>query len=202
MDLNYICKTTKVLETYRKERFLDKYMGCEDEVLREVCFYIANVLLMWTGETLVGVKKDTKTEQIFQKFFIAIKKLIDTFLSNKKHLSALENDFISSIKYQGNIYRYIGTKKPNKKESSLMPHDSKIYVSWSKQFGNTYLLSKLPGKCTLLSCTIAGYNYGIDIQGFNDFFNKFQTIHIAKGDEQEVVFPTILNIIKCEIIRP
>lgn len=72
-----------------------------------------------------------------------------------------------------------------------------IFVSWSKNKEISYIESKLYGCMTRLYCNIPPNMVGFDLEGFQEFYNnKFASkIWIARGEEREVVFPTIKEMI-------
>ena len=54
-------------------------------------------------------------------------------------------------------------------------------VSWNKEEENAYLLSKLYGPVTKMTCVITEPLYGIDLE----------ILKCCRGTEREVIFPTI-----------
>lgn len=168
-----------------------KQDGFNAKVFSDICYYIADAFLYWTGHTYVGQPKDNQSEARFQDFFLSLCALID-FLTQIHDNTPLETDFIESVVYRGIVYRYLGTAG-KKNTRNIPPRYSDIYVSWSKNPQSYYIESKLHGKYTVMSCAIKPPLYGIDIEGFNNFFNTTYGEHvvIAKANEREVVFPTV-----------
>ena len=89
-----------------------------------------------------------------------------------------EKRVANSMLYSGTVYRYLGKNYPS--DEVVVPYYDGIYVSWSKQDGNSYLLSKFYGPVTKITCEIAEPMYGIDLD----------ILECTRGNEQEVVFPT------------
>ena len=172
------------------------------KIFMALCGDVANVMLEWTGCTYVGQRKDSETEEMYQKFWLSVKNFIDMLSTSKIKQSKIEKAFLQSIIYRGEVYRYLGYPSPNQRKA-IEPKYKDVYVSWSKNKGNTYLLTKLYGNRTLLSCIINAPYYGMDLESFNRFYNSNsrKKKYIAKGDEKEVVFPTKKDsIYKIEII--
>ena len=141
----------------------------------------------WTGHTYIGHKKCKLIRKAFQVFFEA---LYDFLLFCQRE----DNSFLHLLKkladdalYQGTIYRYLGhcSDDPDT-ESKVEPKYNSIYVSWSKKPNNHYIQSKLYGTKTLMTCVISEPYYGIDLEAFG----------VVRGDEEEVVFPTLQETIK------
>ena len=69
--------------------------------------------------------------------------------------------------------------------------------SYAKYASNTvwnyYLESKLYGKVTKLYCDIPSEQYGLDFEKFQEFINNNydEGFNISRGNETEVIFPTI-----------
>lgn len=140
---------------------------------------ITNVLNNWTGNTYVGQKKNKTIEKAFQSFFLELHSLL---LKLNEIKEPEIQSFVKKALYQGTLYRYLGygyAKGDTKKK--IEPVYNTIFVSWSKNSYNSYIESKLYGTLTLLSCNVSGNYYGIDLTAFG----------ISRGDEEEVVFPTI-----------
>lgn len=103
-----ILKVTQYMKYY-----IDNYSIIENErinLFEELCFDIACVLQEWSGNTYVGIKKEKKKKYIFQNFFICLNDLINYLTKNK--ISFLESEFLKYIKYNGKLYRYLGTGNP------------------------------------------------------------------------------------------
>jgi hypothetical protein len=101
--------------------------------------------------------------------------------------------------YHGTVYRYLGTHDSRniRKKRRMEPIYNKIYVSWSKSESNSYILSKLYGPATWMRATIQAPYFGIDIHGFELWCQRWygDSYYITRGDEREVVFPTIQECI-------
>ncbi len=139
---------------------------------------IKDILKIWTGETYIGKRKEKKVEKHFQLFFESLYDFISTC---KKSDFTLLQEFADESLYQGRIYRYIGILKDVKE-----PEYNNIYVSWSKNLQNTYIESKLSSDYVMIiTCDICDSYYGIDIEAFDE----------SRGEEREVVFPTIKELI-------
>ena len=94
--------------------------------------------------------------------------------------------FANDTLYHGTIYRYLGHCLENEIYDNIVePEYNDIYVSWSKNPTNSYIESKLYGTKTLLTCKIENNYYGIDLEAFC----------VVRGNEAEVVFPTIKETI-------
>lgn len=178
--------------------YIDNYSMIENErinLFEELCFHIASVLHEWSGNTYVGIKKEKTKKNIFQNFFILLNDLINYLDKNKT--SSLESKFLKYIKYNGKLYRYLGNGNFINKKKIIKPIYNGIYVSWSKEEKNSYIESKLYGKMTLLYCETSSKLFGIDLEGFQWFYNKTfnNNFYISRGNEREVVFPTIKETI-------
>ncbi len=148
---------------------------------------IYDVLDYWTGSTYVGRKKNKLIQDAFQSFFINLYSFLMTCKSSKSKQLIQYRKLAYKALYHGVVYRYIGHgDAEDELKTKVEPVYNDIYVSWSKKAGNSYLLSKLYGTKTLLTCEITEDNYGIDLEAFG----------VSKCDEAEVVFPTIKNLIK------
>lgn len=169
----------------------------DEELFKELCCSIAEALSYWSGETYVGCKKDSITQNIFQNFFEYLNSLIKYLSDNEEQLMKIEKDFIKKIKYKGIVYRYLGHGDLTECKKRINPEYNNIWVSWSKEKYNSYLETKLYGKKTRLYCNINNNYYGIDLEEFQKFCakNKLGNYYISRGDEREVVFPTIKELI-------
>ena len=143
------------------------------EDIEEICDF-------WTGNTYVGHPKNKKVKKAFQSFFESLMELLLKMKDSKK---AFEKRVANSILYRGTVYRYLGSTDSVKK--AIAPKYNKIYVSWSKNPENSYLESKLCGTMTWMSCNISAPYYGIDLEAIGS----------SRGNEAEVVFPTIKKCI-------
>ena len=90
-----------------------------------------------------------------------------------------ENRVANAMLYRCPVYRYLGHDYITDKV--VVPDYDGIYVSWNKEEENAYLLSKLHGPVTKMTCVIAEPLYGIDLE----------ILECCRGTEREVVFPTI-----------
>ena len=111
----------------------------------------------------------------FHSFF---EELVQLLLFMKDSGMLFEERVANAMLYRGNVYRYLGKNYPS--DEVVVPCYDGVYVSWSKQDGNCYLLSKLYGPVTKITCEIAEPLYGIDLD----------ILECTRGNEQEVVFPT------------
>lgn len=183
--LNEINRVTAQIKTVQKKLPTNDIM-CGDD---DFNIFIENVCLTlnyWTGHTYVGHKKGKSIQKAFQVFFEA---LYDFLLfcqrEDKSFLQPLK-DLADDALYQGTIYRYLGhCSDDNDAERKVEPEYNCIYVSWSKKPNNHYIQGKLYGTKTLLTCVVSEPFYGIDLEAFG----------VVKGDEAEVVFPTVKEMI-------
>ena len=150
-------------------------------MLSELRADINSVCDFWTGKTYVGTPKVDVIKNAFQSFFEELMRLLLTMKDSKKTYEArIANDML----FRGTVYRYLGNAKPSNKP--VYPIFDNVYVSWSKCSENSYILSKLYGPVTLLTCEITEPLYGIDLTA----------IGCSRVNEQEVVFPTIAECIR------
>lgn len=165
-----IGEATNNIVNYRHSLNVTEKRFCElIEDVQAVCDF-------WTGNTSVGVPKETAEKEAFQKFFSELMQLL---LEMKKSGTIFERRIAANMLYTGKVYRYLGNKfQP---EKIVKPSYDNIYVSWSKHPQNDYIESKLGGNITWLSCEIMAPRYGIDLEA----------IKSSRGNEAEVVFPTI-----------
>ena len=164
-----ISEATQNIVAYRKapNRNPDMLMELADD-LRAVCCF-------WTGSTYVGSPKAEPIKMAFQSFF---EELMQLLLVMKDSGLPFEERVANAMLYRETVYRYLGKNYPS--DEVVVPCYDGIYVSWSKQDGNSYLLSKLYGPVTKITCEIAEPMYGIDLD----------ILECTRGNEQEVVFPT------------
>lgn len=183
--------TTKINEyiEIRKKSVFDK------KAFIKLLDNIALVLIEWTGKTYVGEQKRIEVKQAFQQFFVTIKNLITIFQDGLIKLSLLEKRFIKNVTYSGKLYRYIGSNVPDNRKITVEYNG--IFVSWSKNKQSTYLENKLYGTIIRLYCEIPDDKFGIDLEGFQKYYDFYCLKHyyIARGEEREVVFPTIKETI-------
>lgn len=192
IDLQYINEVTRCIDFYVSKRKESEALKNNFSKLLE---FVAAVLQIWTGETYVGVKKDVMVKNTFQMFFIALVDLIRC-IDDDVHNSKLEKEFVKSVKYNGDIYRYIGSCS-HRNHKKITPQYNDIFVSWSKNESSGYLISKLYGPVTHLHAKIPSDNFGIDLEGFQDLCDKNDIdCYVARGNEREVVFPTIEEFVQ------
>lgn len=165
-----ISEATQNIVTYRKapKREPDLFLELGDD-LKAVCSF-------WTGSTYVGSPKAEPIKKTFQAFF---EELMQLLLFMKDSGLPFEERVANAMLYRGTVYRYLGKNYPS--DEVVVPCYDGVYVSWSKQDGNSYLLSKLYGPVTKITCEIAEPMYGIDLD----------ILECTRGNEQEVVFPTV-----------
>lgn len=139
-------------------------------------------LSQWTGHTYIGHKKDKPIEKAFQRFFEALYK----FLFLCRNLDNCEfQEFANMALYRGTLYRYLGHGSVEDIDYITEPKYNNIYVSWSKHSKNCHIERKLYGTITFLVCRVDIPFYGIDLEAFD----------VVRGEEAEVVFPTIKETI-------
>lgn len=157
------------------------------------------VLLSWTGNTYVGRKKDADIERYYQDFFVVIYELLMFCDRESKRLSEKETDLAKKVLFQGIVYRYLGKcdSRNYRRKEIVLPEYNDVYVSWSKSERNSYIESKLYGPMTLMKAEIHNDFYGIDIHGFEEWCQEWlgDSSFITRGDEKEVVFPTIKDCV-------
>lgn len=164
-----ISEATQNIVTYSKAQNRDPEMLTElGDNLRAICCF-------WTGSTYVGSPKAEPIKMVFQAFFEEFMQLL---LFMKDSTLPFEKRVANATLYRGTVYRYLGKNYPS--DEVVVPCYDGVYVSWSKQDGNSYLLSKLYGPVTKLTCEIAEPMYGIELD----------ILECTRGNEQEVVFPT------------
>ena len=177
-----IVATANKIKTYTVNRLSEQY---SEKKFNDILGEIHQVLGVWTGLTYVGQRKSEKTENAYQLFFCAVMDLLVFIKDNKKRMDSLERYISDICLYRGTIYRYIGSNRAGNKEA-VSPRYNNIFVSWSKNPNNRYLESKLYGPMTWIKCEIKEPYYGIDLD----------TFEASRGEESEVVFPTIKECIK------
>ena len=164
-----ISEATQNIVTYRKAP------NREPDMLLELVDDLGAVCSFWTGRTYVGSPKAEPIKKTFQSFF---EELMQLLLFMKDSGFTFEERVANAMLYRGTVYRYLGKSYPS--DEVVVPYYDGIYVSWSKEAGNSYLLSKLYGPVTEIICEIAEPMYGIDLD----------ILECTRGNEQEVVFPT------------
>lgn len=166
-----ISEATNNIIEYRNNPNTSKNMFCElGEDIATICSF-------WTGSTYVGSPKIDAVKYAFQSFFEELMRLLIDMKDSKK---SFERKTANAMLFRGTIYRYLGTNDCMDKRT-VKPEFNDIYVSWSKCPDNSYLLSKLYGTVTFMTCQISEPLYGIDLEALG----------CSRGDEKEVVFPTI-----------
>ena len=146
------------------------------DMLTELLNDLRAICCFWTGKTYIGSQKTDPIKMAFQTFFEEFMQLL---LFMKDSELTFEERVANAMLYRGTVYRYLG--KSYSSDEVVVPYYDGIYVSWSKEAGNSYLLSKLYGPVTEIICEIAEPMYGIDLD----------ILECTRGNEQEVVFPTI-----------
>lgn len=146
------------------------------EMLLELGDDISDICSFWTSNTYVGNPKNDAIKNAFQLFFEELMKLLLIMKNSDKFY---EVDVANALLYRGTVYRYLGRDYPT--DDVVSPIYDDIYVSWSKEPKNDYLLSKLYGTITWMSCEINAPFYGIDLDALG----------CSRANEHEVVFPTI-----------
>ncbi len=144
---------------------------------------VYETLKYWTGHTYIGQHKKNDIQKAYQTFFEA---LYDFLFVCRELGNPVLNSFADKALYRGLLYRYLGYGFVEKNaDKRVEPQYNNIYVSWSKQPKNHYIEGKLYGTMTLLTCKIEEPYYGIDLEAFG----------VVRGQEAEVVFPTIKETI-------
>ncbi len=201
-DKKIIENFTISIDRYMSKRKREKKFNKKDFIT--ICEVMAYVMLKWVGETWVGCKKEREVENQYQKFWEMINRFICFLQMMKYDISEMEKAFLDSIIYNGFIYRYLGVSSSAYRDKKTEPYFSPIYVSWSKEKENSYFKAKLYGSITRLHCNIKSPYFGMDIEGFDAFYESYinKGINLARGHEREVVFPTIKNqIYKIEYLE-
>mgnify|MGYP003292776986 CR=1 FL=1 len=166
-----ISEATNNIIEYRNNPNTSKNMFCE--LIED----ITTVCDSWTGKTYVGSPKKDALKNAYQAFYEELMQLLIDMKNSKK---SFERKTANAMLFRGTIYRYLGTNDCMNKRT-VKPEFNDIYVSWSKCPDNSYLLSKLYGTVTLMTCQISEPLYGIDLEALG----------CSRGNEKEVVFPTI-----------
>lgn len=182
---NEIYRVAQQIKSVQKKLPTNDIMYGDDDFK---IFYnnVYQTLNYWTGHTYVGHKKSKSIQKAFQTFFEALYDFLLFCQREDKSFHHFLKDLADDALYQGTIYRYLGhCYDDNDTKSKVKPEYNDIYVSWGKKPNNHYIQRKLYGTKTLLICIISEPFYGIDLEAFG----------VVKGDEAEVVFPTIENTI-------
>lgn len=167
-----INEATKNIKVYSN---LDKSTS---KAFKELKRDVVDICNCWTGKTYVGCPKEDEIKEAYQLFFEELMRLL---LKMKGSSKRWETKYAKSVLYNGNVYRYLGNGSPQMPNRQIKPIFDNIYVSWSKNPRNPYLESKLYGTVTWISASIAAPFYGIDME----------ELGCSRGNEREVVFPTI-----------
>lgn len=187
-ELQFIEKTTCGLQKYISQR---RKEGYDSTLFEDMLSYVMEVLNKWTGETWVGQRKDKSTEKVFQNFFEILSNLIEYIDLFDKMMADEEKEFARMTMYNGIIYRYLGSDTVGNKNSVEIEYND-IYVSWSKNNQNDYIESKLYGPQLWIKAHTSPFDYAIDLEGIDKFYQKItgENRGVVKGNEREVVYPT------------
>ncbi len=166
-----ILEATNSIIEYKNAPFTTKKMLCElGDDITTICGF-------WAGNTYIGCPKKEDIKNAFQSFFEELMQLLIDMKNSKKDF---ERRIADAVLFRGTVYRYLGTNDCLNKRT-VKPEFNDVYVSWSKTPDNSYILSKLYGTVTFMTCEISEPLYGIDLDALG----------CSRGNEQEVVFPTI-----------
>lgn len=148
---------------------------------------IRKILLYWTGYCSVGFPKNREFQKAYTIFFERLlewlKKLKDSKNEEYRH-------FADEALFQGTVFRCIHNENDYNKEPVLRYENN--FVSWSKNPHIIYFKQKIKGIKMYITCEIKDEYYGIDLEAFD----------VVAGEEAEVVFPTIKELItKTEVVR-
>lgn len=165
-----ITEATENIVAYRRNNTTTQ------KLLADLIDDIGEICDFWTGKTYIGEPKSQIIKDAFQCFFTELMQLLLTMKDSEKDY---EVRVANAMLHTGTVYRYLGKNYPNKE--AVVPVYDDIYVSWSKCPQNNYLLSKLYGPVTWMSCEIAAPQYGIDLDAIGS----------SRANEHEVVFPTV-----------
>ncbi len=145
--------------------------------------------LRWSKERNRGRKN-------FQSFFTSFSDFLLYLKASSCDPLSLEAEFLQNIIYHGTLFRYLGSSDPEN-TAIIYPQYNMIFSSWSKTPKDHYILSKLYGPVTQLSCNVIPPYFGIDLEGFTAFYHKYINPHllIARPNEREVIFPTIKGLV-------
>lgn len=173
---------TKIYESFEKtdrKRLLDKYVILQAN--------IKDILYYWTRMCSVGYPKNKKFIKAYSVFFEQLLEWLKKLQNSKIEYF---KEFSNKALFQGTVYRCIHNENNYNKEPVLRYENN--YVSWSKNSYVPYLEQKIKGKLLHITCEIKDEYYGIDLEAFD----------VVAGEEAEVVFPTVKElIIKTEVIR-
>lgn len=197
MDKKEIMIDVRALEYYR--------VNCigSHEYFDDLCLVIADGISIWCGNTYVGQEKDPSIRDLFQDFYKNLAALVNVIKRNPESATEDELALAKSLTYTGDLYRYLGHPAPFECDKVVEPYYNDVYVSWSKELGDNYLLSKLYGPITLLHAVVEESDEALDLEGFSKFYLDRVKKHylLARPNEHEVVFPTReKNIIKTDYL--
>ena len=192
IDIQKLLEYKKDVNRYMRERL---QCGFKQDSLIEICAGINDILVDWTGNTYVGRKKEKEVEKTYQVFFELMHEFIEFCFINSEKINEMESSLADYVIYTGTVYRYLGIAdfRNYQKKLKVEPEYNEIFVSWSKSEKNLYIESKLSGPMTWMKAEIEKPEFGIDIHGFERWcerwFGGFEVI--TRGEEKEVVFPTL-----------
>lgn len=153
------------------------------ESFLQVLSDVEEVCNCWTGKTYVGQSKRQDLKNAYQDFFSNLMKML---LLCKTNNNQCENKVAEALLYQGKIYRYLGYYSAHDyRKGAIVPEYDGIYVSWSKEPKSSYIESKLYGKITWIESEIKPPYFGIDLEAIGS----------SRGNEKEVVFPTLKDCV-------
>lgn len=159
---------------------------CSDDNFQIFYDNVCDTLNFWAGCTYVGRVKNKQIKKSFQAFFEALYDFLIFCKTQDNRFQRLLGKFADDALYQGTLYRYLGHgSSVDNIDKAIEPEYNNIWVSWSKNPTNSYVMSKLYGLKTILTCEVNGNHYGIDLNAFG----------VVKGEEAEVVFPTIKEMV-------
>lgn len=160
-----------------------KISNFDNDLFEYIYYRCIDVISNWVGCTYVGEKKHEIIRNAFQHFFQMFYRLLVFFKNESKE--PIEIELANKGLYQGKLYRYLGTNLNSRKKTKIIVEYNDIYVSWTKKDHVDYLESKLHSNFIIISCEIKEPDYGIDLHNLG----------IGRDFEQEVVFPTIKELI-------
>jgi hypothetical protein len=189
-DIEQVEHATEEIDKYIDYRAKNSF---QKNFLRKLCKCISVGISIWCGDTYIGEQKDPKELLVYQQFFCKLVQLICMMERNSIHLDRAEARFLKSIKYNGIIYRYLGSSDHNNR-SRIHPITCSQYVSWTKDKDKIYpyIRQKLYGPITLIAYDIDENDFGIDLVGFYDYCcsNEIRISWNSRRFENEVVYQT------------
>lgn len=172
---------------YRENKSFQKSLLCE------LCHCISIGISIWCGHTYIGEQKDPNELLIYQGFFYKLSILICTIERNSARSDQEELRFLESIKYNGTIFRYLGSSN-HSNHDRIYPIPDSQYVSWTKDKDMIYpyISQKLYGPITLISYNIGENDFGIDLTGFYEYCrsDEIRVLWDCREFENEVVYHT------------